>query len=530
MRNILVLLFSGFAFFICQSYVLGQTREQKLADEYFFDKNYQKAKDIYLKIVKKRKSSCYVNHQIGDCYKYLNQHEQAIEWYKKALLCPQSNKEIYLTLSQEYRWFGKYEKADKYIREFNKNTLKGTDSVHISYEKIIPELKKDSSNFIIKNMNVFNSVNSDICPTFYMNNLVFTSDRKVFSPINRTDIRNGTHFYNLYISKRESAFLFSEPVLFDKNLTTLYNDGPISFNDNYTKAFLTCNFKSNNSSKRDLNVVVSEKKGDIWNKELTPLFVTNGNYSYMHAFLSSDNKRLFYVSDRPGGYGGFDIYYSYIKNGFLSAPINLGPDINTSYNEMFPFISGDSILYFSSDRLEGLGGLDIYFANEKDNEFSRAINIGYPLNSSKDDFGLIFLRDSRSGYFVSNRPGGVGNDDIYSFRMKDVVKKDVPKKEVQKKPVPATKDSNIQEYVGEIGDLETGEPIIGADIILYEDGVEVIRVKTDDEGKFSFSCNKNGVYIVEVDKYLYQTKTSKLVNLVDLSKNDNSIFLFLKKY
>ncbi len=111
-------------------------------------------------------------------------------------------------------------------------------------------------------------------------------------------------------------------------------------------------------------------------------------------------------------------------------------------------------MYFSSDRLEGLGGLDIYFAKKKDKEFSKAINIGYPLNSSKDDFGLIFISDNGFGYFVSNRPGGVGKDDIYAFRMNEIIKKKLTKKEVQKKLVPAKKDAIIQEYVGEIGDLE----------------------------------------------------------------------------
>ncbi len=530
MRIVIKIVFCIICFCFCHFRVLGQTKEQKQADDYFSDKNYQKAMRMYQKIAKKEKSSFYVCRQIGDCYRYLNMHDKAIVWYLKAIEYPGADKETYLLLSREYTWFENYNDADKYIQEYNRMVNNMGDSVLVCYEKIIPQLKKDSSSFLIKNMDIVNSENSDIGPTVYMNNIVFASDRKVFSPINRTDVREGTHFYHLYISNRKNAYAFSKPELFDKNLTSSYNDGPVTFNDNFTKAFLTTNYKTKHNTYRDLNVFVSIKKDGSWSNDLVPIFVTHNDCSYMHAFLTSDNKRLFFVSDKPGGYGGYDIYYSNITDGFLSTPVNLGPEVNTCFNEIFPYVSADSTLYFSSDRPMGLGGLDIYFAKTGENGYSKATNIGYPLNSSKDDFGLVMLGDNCSGYFVSNRPGGIGNDDIYAFRMKELERKVVSKIEVHKEEVKKVDESDIQDYYGEIGDMETGDPISDADVILYDNTDEVVRLKTDKEGKFSFSCKKNGVYSLEVKKDHYLTEISDLENLVDLNKNDNAIFVFLKKY
>jgi Tol biopolymer transport system component len=154
----------------------------------------------------------------------------------------------------------------------------------------------------------------------------------------------------------------------------------------------------------------------ISNKELS---INSTEYSVGHPTLSQDGKWLYFVSDMPGGYGGSDIYMADIlPNGELGTPVNLGSTINTEKHEMFPWVSSQGQLFFSSNGLTGLGGLDIFVAQlDEDGKVKAIKHAGPEINSPKDDFGLIFLSDGTNGYFSSNRDGGKGQDDIYSFKL-----------------------------------------------------------------------------------------------------------------
>ena len=141
-------------------------------------------------------------------------------------------------------------------------------------------------------------------------------------------------------------------------------------------------------------------------------------YSVGHAALTADGQTLYFASDKPGGYGGVDIYKSVRdQSGNWAAPTNLGPSINTSGDEMFPFVSNDGTLYFSSNGHLGLGGLDVFSATAVSTKegWSAPENLGFPINTNSDDFGYIIDKENKNGYFVSNRAGGKGDDDIYKF-------------------------------------------------------------------------------------------------------------------
>ena len=150
-------------------------------------------------------------------------------------------------------------------------------------------------------------------------------------------------------------------------------------------------------------VITNYYKNGKWKRNSTPIPLHQNKFSIMHAFLTKDNVRLFFVSDMEGGYGGYDIYYSDYKDGFLSPPVNLGPKINTPENEMFPFVANDGTLYYASDEIRSMGGMDLFMAFPEGTGYSQSFNLGYPMNTSYDDFGIYYLDDGLSGYFVSNR-------------------------------------------------------------------------------------------------------------------------------
>src|SRR5690606_14120047 len=210
-------------------------------------------------------------------------------------------------------------------------------------------------------------------------------------------------------------------------------------------------------------------------------------YSLGHAALSADEQVLYYASDMPGGYGGVDIWFSELQSdGSWGAPQNAGPEINTSGDEMFPNVHGNS-LYFSSNGHIGMGGLDIFRAEGSKSDFSTPQNLGYPVNSAADDFSFFVssnIEGNLSGYLSSNRQGGVGADDIYSFNYE------------------RPRITNILEGVAR--NKNNGELLPGSDVTLYSaDGAIVAKRLSGKEGDFSFDVDANTPYRLYGEKKEY---------------------------
>jgi outer membrane protein OmpA-like peptidoglycan-associated protein len=219
-------------------------------------------------------------------------------------------------------------------------------------------------------------------------------------------------------------------------------------------------------------------------------------YSVGHAALSADGQTLFFASDKPGGYGGVDIYKSRRdQSGNWGAPENLGPQINTSGDEMFPFMSNDSTLYFSSNGHLGLGGLDVFSTNPTGTKekWTAPENLGFPINTNKDDFNYIIDKDNKNGYFASNRDGGKGDDDIYKFVKKGVT------------------------ICGLVYDAKTNDPIEGSKVVMYEVKDERGNKMTNKDGTFCFSGTPKRVY-----KFV-ATKAGYLPNEVTVETDDKPV-------
>ena len=286
-------------------------------------------------------------------------------------------------------------------------------------------VKGQVENYTIKNIKVNNRL-SNFGTTFYgENKVVYASPKKKSFIIRNVWEGNNQPFLDLFVGDiAEDGELINVKKFSDK-LNTRYHEADVAF----TKDKKTVYFSRNNYYDKKLTrdstgtglIQLYRAKIDengAW-VNVEPMPFNNDEYQTGHPTLSADEKTLYFISDMPGGFGREDVYKASIaKDGTLGEPVNMGAKINTAEREMFASISGNDELYFSSDgRDDGLGALDIYVSKiSETGDITEPLNLGAPINSDQDDFAFILNYESRRGYFSSNRDGGKGDDDIYSFK------------------------------------------------------------------------------------------------------------------
>ncbi len=316
---------------------------------------------------------------------------------------------------------GKYAEADRMMDKYKDRNP--DDERALELLNALPEIEKilAEERYLVEEVD-FNSEQSDFAPFVHNDELYFTSARDLDYIIKREYAWKETPYLNVMVSEIKGDD-FSNPELFSSDLRSMYHDGPVCMNKDGDELFITRNmaysFMDVNLKKKkgynNLRILQSFKTADgSWAKPMELPF-NDPSYSCGHACLSPDGKRLYFTSNMPGGLGGSDIYYverTSIDN--WGEPVNLGKDINTEGDEMFPFIHLNGNLYFASNGRVGVGGLDLYVARPKGSGF-QVINMGSPINSEKDDFGIYLDPEGIHGYFSSNRSGGTGDDDIYRF-------------------------------------------------------------------------------------------------------------------
>lgn len=258
---------------------------------------------------------------------------------------------------------------------------------------------------------------SEFSPSFYSNGIVFCSDRKNHIIKTVTDEKSGNYLADLFQWFPLDS-INSKAAPFSDSINTLFNEGPLTFCNYDSVIYYTRNqhlFKKPKEierKKNNLGIFTARKTATGWTKIIASPY-NNESYSIAHPSITADGKTIYFVSDMPGGMGGTDIYRCELQNNIWSKPENLGNSINSKYNELFPFIHPQNTLFFSSNRPNGTGGLDIYSsALENEKKWSIPKLLDTTINSEADDYGYIVNSNFQSGYFTSNRNG---NDDIYSF-------------------------------------------------------------------------------------------------------------------
>ena len=404
----------------------------------------------------------------------------------------------------------------------------------------------------IKNEAAVNTEGLDFSPTFYEDGIVFISTNPAGLK-KRTDEQLKLPAMSILRSKRNDDGALQTPEPFAKELSSLYHEGPVCFDRTAETIFFSRNALIGGKVKRakddiqKMRIYTAQKSGAVWS-EPQPLQFNNNEFDDCHPAISIDGDKLFFSSNRPGGFGGMDIYVSYRVGESWSEPVNLGADVNSKGNEAFPFIHADNTLYYASDALEGgKGGFDLYYVIPDGSDWTKPVNMGEPFNSTGDDFGLIVDLNKINGYFSTNGKTTKGGDDIFSFHTENgnlddylLQNQRVPDRnldlavtvtdKLSGKIIPNADvrvlnyDANTVIGRDENGKLITIQKVNGQDVMVALPPDKGITGTSDSQGKFSTEV-KPGNYVVIVSKEEYQTKQLRLT----ISKPGNELTAALEK-
>lgn len=510
MRTRLILLL-----FILSAY--ASFAQKKLADKFYDNYGYAKAIELYEKVVEKGDSSVYILTRLGDCYYNNANSEKAAFWYGEAL---EKNKKIdaeYLyKYIQSLRSIGDYDKANQWFSEFKAmqdgdSRVKGYDPNQVDYYS---ELTAPSDMIVDIKNEEFNSQYSDFGAFVADGKIYFASARNTNNKIYKWTNEPYLDLYVGDINADMDSIAGVDLLNFDRRQRADVHIGTLCItNDGNTMYFTRDNVSRGNKLDFDkegtsfLKLYKATRNEDGKWGDIEELPFNDDIYSNGNPALSPDNKTLYFVSDREGGYGQTDIYKVAINgDGSYGEPENLGPAVNTAGREMFPFVSKNNTLYFSSDGYLNLGLLDIYSSNILYGDESEPVNLGAPYNSGYDDFAYMVDAESNKGFFSSNRPGGKGNDDIYSFSA-------YPCKEL------------IQ---GTVRDLKTAAVLPMASVRLIDKAGKVVeQVSTDDNGFYSFEADCNDSFTVIASKNDYRDD-QKTINTSSVNQKSNNLDLNLE--
>lgn len=395
----------------------------KRANKYYDNYDYVKAIQLYKKAVKK-KDNKEALEKIANSYRLIKNYTQAGVYYSQLMNQANVDPINYFYYGMVLKNNGKIDEAKEQFKKYA-NSAPNDKKAELSV-KSCEEIKlwiSKTQQFEVKLLENINSAHADFSPVLYKNEMVFVSER-TRDMVNYSSYSwNKQPFLNVYstpvMNGKDGNPAFSKKARpFSWRINTNYHDGPVCFNTEQNTMYLTrVNYVLNKKDKNFVNlpkIYISKLKGKSWGKA-EPFQYNSDSYSTAHPSISADGQWLFFVSDMPGGFGGTDIYICKKEGEGWGKPENLGDKINTPGSEVFPYIRKDGALYFSSDGHTGFGGFDIFAATKTDLKYTEVKNLGLPLNSATDDFGIVFNDDNTKGYFSSDRAGGKGADDIYSF-------------------------------------------------------------------------------------------------------------------
>ena len=373
---------------------------------------------------KERASRGKIALKMARCYDKINSTPKAIAAYRNAVRYNQASIDDRLAYARLLLKNGEYKQAEKEFRILV-DSLPGNVLARngLKSAQLAPTWKKEGSRYKVKKMDVFNSRRDDYSPMLLgdeADQLYFSSTRNEAQGDELSGI-TGTKAGDIFLSEKDDKGKWSKPEAIASGLNTAYDEGACCFTPDGREMYLT-QCVTDASAPRYAQIVTSSRSDAAWGKP-NPLELTKDTLStYAHPAVSPDGEWLYFVSDMPGGVGGYDIWRVRITAAGLGGVENLGEPINTPGDEMFPTFRPNGDLYFSSNGHVGMGGLDIYIAKvDKKTRQYKVTHPGYPLNSEADDFGMTFEGPHNRGFFSSNRKDGRGYDHIYSFENPEIV-------------------------------------------------------------------------------------------------------------
>lgn len=276
-------------------------------------------------------------------------------------------------------------------------------------------LAQESSPYSVKRLALNNAGFSDISPVIIKDGIMFCSDRRLSGVTDRTSFDN-RRLYNIYIAERKDTTDWRKPVAVKSDRSALFNTGPLCIGSDGKTVWFTSEIETgvpsrNRKFRNHSGIFIAELSGQQL-LSIKPFKYNSNEYDLGQPSVSTDGKYLYFASDMPGGKGGSDIFYCELVNGEWSVPVNLGPEVNSSGTDNYPYIHPSGKLYFSSNRSGGGGGLDVYYSEFINGSWETPVRLAEPVNSASDDFAFVASPDNQKGYFTSNRRR---NDDIYEF-------------------------------------------------------------------------------------------------------------------
>ncbi len=403
------------------------------ADQAFYEYNFKKALKFYLKTYE-IDTSAHVLRGVAQSYAYLQEHEKAEKFFGKLAHVAEPLPFDILEYAQSLKRVGNYDEAliwfEKYREIYPLDLRARNHSVNSYHYKKLARNKKNPLFFSLD----INDEGSILGLTKYEDGIIFSKSENngsfdfMDSPEIFLDILSASLTAEKEIE--QAKFL---PFTINSNL----HDGPSSYHDESNTLYFTRNAALTKETKENgsqLEILTSKKVDGKW-QEAEPFKFNHKEYSVGHPAISPDGKSLYFISNKPGGFGGTDIYVCKKLGKEWGAPQNLGPEVNTESDEMFPFVADGDVLYFASEGHAGLGGLDVFKTYPFEEFWAKPENLGAPVNSRANDFGLLMMAEGEA-YFISDRVGGKGADDVYYVNISETKKFfSIPSKLIENKKV-----------------------------------------------------------------------------------------------
>ncbi|WP_400077710.1 OmpA family protein [Winogradskyella sp. R77965] len=465
---------------------------QSVKDDYR-DFAYVKTSEVLLEVAKNGYKSVDLFQKLGNSFYFRNEMEDAVKWYGELMALEEViDPEYYFRYALALKGMEDYEGSDKWMKKFNDlkpDDLRGRAFMSkVDYKSSIEKLSRDD----IEVVNLeFNTELSDFGTTEYENGLVFASARGG----GRKYRWNEEPYLDLYMVEKTDSTSYGEVKEINGKVNTKFHESSAVFSPNGKYMFFTRNnffklrYKEDDTGINRLQLYRATLSEDGTWDDIHKIHFNSEDYSVAHPTLNVTGTKLYFASDMPDTYGQSDIFVVDVNaDGTLGEPENLGTSINTEGQESFPFMNTNGDLYYSSTGFPGLGGLDVFVSEELDQKFIGSNknfsikNIGEPVNSVYDDFGYYENLVTKRVYFSSNREGGKGSDDIYTFEVPEC-------------------DQVVE---GIVQDKKTGELIPNATVILFDDeGNEIERKTVGADAAFTFDLECEKEYLIRGEKEKY---------------------------
>lgn len=475
------------------------------ADELYSRYEYANAAKLYTKLVDTRKPRLQDLERLADSYWKMNDYESAENWYARVTQQTDGSPENLLRYGEVLKMNGKYAEAKKQLEAYAKQTG-NTPFVAVQIAGCDSALRWMSSPTLhrLQNEAAVNTVNSEFS-AFPVGDQVYYAGEPNDESSGDTYGWTGNAFLRVYTAPLSSEGALGTPSFADADINgSKYHTGPVVAGENDNTLYVTRTYTGKEGEQQKvaghnyrtqvLELYIYHKENGKWVSE--PFAYNNvKEYSVGHAAVSTDGNLLYFVSDMPGGHGGTDIWYSEREaDGTWGTPVNAGPEINSVGDELFPGMGPDGTLYYSSDGFPGMGGLDIFRSMGNKSQWTKPENLKYPVNSASDDFAYLVYGEDETGFrgfLASDRKGGRGGDDIYSFSFE--------------------KPKIIILLKGTTSDKATGERLPATAVTLYDGEREIVaKQQSSGEGTFEFVLDRDRDYTVLGQKEGYHADSAKV--------------------